>query len=197
MLENEIFTGFKFFSDIIEEFNLPFSKIGKGEHSFDNYIRLNESLYCFANRIWPDINDPKIIQQRVHYFIYQGLGNLFHTENDYNQFWVMATGEQHFAALDTEPEVNWSGRKEMQEGDLVFMYRQTPRTAIVDLFHVYEGPWFDPFGGWTGFWVPLKKLTSIRDITMVEMKHDEILKHWSGSSLFHVGKLNSSFPVRR
>ncbi len=179
MLENEIFAGFKFLSDIVAEFNLPFPKIGEGKHSFDNYIRLNESLHSFASKAWPDLEDPKIIQQRIHYFLYQGLGNLFLTKNDYNQYWIMATGEPYFESLDTEPEVNWSGREEMQEGDLVFMYRQTPRKAIADLYQVYQDPWFDPFGGWTGFWVPLKKITSIRDITMVEMKHDEILKHWS------------------
>ena len=179
MLENEIFTGFKFFCDIIEEFNLPFSRIGEGKHSFENYIRLNDSLHSFADNVWPDLRNSKVVQQRIHYILYQGLGTLFLTMNDYNQYWIMATGEQHFWSLDNEPEVNWSGRKEMQEGDLVFMYRQTPRKAIADLFEVYERPWFDPFGGWTGFWVPLRKMAPIKDITMVEMKHDEVLKHWS------------------
>ena len=179
MIENEIFAGFKFFCDHIEEFNFSFSKIGEGKHSFDNYIELNNSLRSFANSIWPDLKDLKEIQQRIHFFLYQGLGNLFLTLNDYNQYWIMATGERSFAPLDTESEVTWSGRKEMQQGDLVFMYRQTPRKAITDLFEVYELPWFDPYGGWTGFWVPLKKIASIKDITMVEMKHDEVLKHWS------------------
>lgn len=91
----------------------------------------------------------------------------------------MATGEEYFEALDTEPEVNWSGREEMKEGDLVFMYRQTPRKAITDIYYVSQDPWFDPFGGWKGFWVPIKKITPIKDITMVDMKHDEILKQWS------------------
>ena len=162
MLENEIFAGFKFLSDIIEEFNFPFSKIGEGKNSFDNYLQLNNSLYSLANIVWPDLKDPKIIQQRIHYFLYQGLGNLFLTKNDYNQYWIMATGEQYFDALDTEPEVNWSGREEMKAGDLVFMYRQTPRKAIADLYSVSQDPWFDPFGGWTGFWVPLKKVTPIK-----------------------------------
>lgn len=177
-LENEIFAGLKFFSDVIEDFNLPFSKIGEGKDSFDNYLRLNKSLLLFANGIWPEIKDPKIIQQRVHYFIYEGLGNLFLTKNNYKQYWIMATGKTHFNALDNEPEVNWSSRKEMHNGDLVFMYRQTPRKAITDLYEAQD-PWFDPYGGWTGFWVPLRKITSIKDVSMVEMKHDEILKHWS------------------
>lgn len=179
MLENEIFAGFKFLSNILDEFNLPFSKIGEGKNSYNNYIQLNDSLHSFANEAWQDLKDPKIIQQRIHYFLYQGLGNLFLTKNDYNQYWIMATGEQNFKSLDTKPEVNWSGREEMQEGDLVFMYRQTPRKAIADLYYVSQEPWFDPFGGWTGFWVPLRKITSIKDITMVDMKHDEVLKQWS------------------
>lgn len=179
MLENEIFAGLKFLSDILEEFNLPFSKIGKGKNSFDNYIQLNDSLHSLAEKAWPDLKDQKMVQQRIHYFLYQGLGNLFITQNDYNQYWIMATGEQYFNSLDTENEVNWSGREEMKEGDLVFMYRQTPRKAITDLYYVSQEPWFDPFGGWTGFWVPIKKITSIKDISMVDMKHDEVLKQWS------------------
>jgi len=179
MLEKEIFAGFKFLSNILDVFNLPFSKIGEGKNSYNNYIQLNDSLHSFANEAWQDLKDPKIIQQRIHYFLYQGLGNLFLTKNDYNQYWIMATGERYFRSLDTEPEVSWSGREEMQEGDLVFMYRQTPRKAIADLYYVSQDPWFDPFGGWTGFWVPLRKITSIKDITMVDMKHDEVLKQWS------------------
>jgi hypothetical protein len=179
MLENEIFAGFKFLSDIIDDFDFPFSKIGEGKSSFDNYLQLNKSLYSLANMVWPDLKDPKIIQQRIHYFLYQGLGDLFLTKNDYNQYWIMATGEEYFETLDTEPEVNWSGREEMKAGDLVYMYRQTPRKAIADLYSVSQDPWFDPFGGWTGFWVSLKKITPIKDITMVDMKHDEILKQWS------------------
>jgi hypothetical protein len=179
MLENEIFAGFKFFSDIFEDFNLSFSKIGEGKSSFDNYVQLNNLLHSFADAAWPDIKESKSIQQRIHYFIYQGLGNLFLTRNDYNQYWIMATGERSFKPLDTKPEVVWSGRKEMQEGDIVFMYRQTPRTAITDIFHVYQNPLFDPFGGWKGFWVPLRKITPVKDITMTEMKHDNVLKRWS------------------
>ncbi|MDI9617263.1 MAG: EVE domain-containing protein [Methanothrix sp.] len=178
MLEDEIFSGLKFFADIVDEFNLPFSKIGKGKHSFDNYIKLNEVLHIFADKNWPD-EDPKTVQQRVHYFLYHGLGRTFLTTNYYNRYWIMATSEPYFEALDAEPDTVWSGRKEMKEGDLVFMYRQAPRKAITDIYRVQEDPWFDPYGGWEGFWVPLKKITPIRDITMGEMKHDAILKQWS------------------
>lgn len=194
MLENEIFAGFKFLSDIIEDFNLPFSSIGEGKHSYDNYTQLNDALHSFANKAWPDLKDPKIIQQRIHYFIYQGLGSLFLNRNDYNQYWIMATGEPNFEELDTKIEVNWSGRKEMQQGDLVFMYRQTPRKAITELFSVSQSPWFDPYGGWTGFWVPLSKITSISDITMVDMKHDEKLKHWGFVKVSSQGVSTAPMP---
>ncbi|MCJ7444264.1 MAG: EVE domain-containing protein [Methanotrichaceae archaeon] len=177
MLENEIFAGFKFFSDIITEFNFPFSKIGEGKQSFENYLQINRALHVFANIVWLDLNDLKSIQKRIHYFIYNGLGSLFLTRNDYNQYWIMSSGERDFEYLDTEPEIGWSGREEMQKGNLVFMYRQTPRKAITDIYQVDEDPYFDPFGGWKGFWVSLKKITPIKDITMVEMKHDESLKH--------------------
>jgi hypothetical protein len=59
------------------------------------------------------------------------------------------------------------------------MYRQSPRKAVTGIYYVSHDPWFDPYGGWTGFWVPLKKITPIKDITMVEMKHDDVLKQWS------------------
>jgi hypothetical protein len=140
---------------------------------------MNAALHTFASIFWPEVKEAKSIQKMIHYFIYNELSSLFLTLNDYNQYWIMSTGNQHFEALDTEPEVTWSGRKEMQQGDLVFMYRQTPRKAITDIYEVTEDPWFDPFGGWKGFWVPLKKITQIKDITYADMKQDEILKNWN------------------
>lgn len=181
LLENEIFSGFKFLSDIYDKFQFPFPKIGQNKESFSNYLVLNESLMSFASEAWPDSkDDPKSIQKKINYFLFDGLGNLFLTKNDYNQYWIMATaGELRFESLDSEPDLLWSGRKEMQKGDLVFMYRQSPRKAITDIFTVHEQPYFDPYFGWGGFCIPIKKITPIKDITMVEMKHDKILGMWN------------------
>jgi len=193
MLENEIFAGFKFFSDVYDKFQFKFYKIGQNRNSFDNYLMLNEAMHSFASDAWPDIKD-KFIHKKINYFLYQGLGNLFLEKNDYNRYWIMATGETHFDSLDKEEEVIWSGRKEMQVNDLVFMYRQAPRKAIADVYFVSEPPYFDPYGGWGGFWVPLKKITPIRDITMVEMKHDEILGKWSFVKCSSQGVVTAPVP---
>lgn len=194
MLENEIFAGFEFFSDLVEEFQFPFSKIGRGKAGFDNYFTLNKALLSFTSLVWPDLKDQNTIQQRIHYFLYQGLGNLFSEKNDYNRYWIMATGEAYFDDLDNEPETIWSGRKEMQEGDLVFMYRQTPRKAITDLYRVSAEPCFDPYAAWDGFWVDMKKLTQINDVTMVEMKHDDILNMWNFVRCSSQGVTTASIP---
>jgi len=192
-LENEIFAGFKFFSDIYDKFQFPFNKIGKNKDSFENYLLLNEAMHSFALDIWPDIKE-KYIYKNLNYFMYQGLGTLFLNINNYNKYWIMATGPDNFNELDRESEVIWSGRKEMQVNDLVFMYRQAPRKAITDIFYVSSPPYFDPYGGWGGFWVPIKKITPIDDITMVRLKHDKILGNWGFAKCSSQGVVTDPVP---
>ena len=193
MLENEIFSGLKFLSEIYDKFQFGFYKIGQNKDSFDNYLILNEAMRSFASDAWPDVKD-KLIHKKINYFLYQGLGSLFLERNGYNRYWIMATGETHFDSLDKENEVIWSGRKEMQVNDLVFMYRQAPRKAIADIFSVSEPPYFDPYGGWGGFWVPLKKITPIKDITMVDMKHDTVLGNWGFAKCSSQGVVTAPVP---
>lgn len=51
-LEEEIFEGLQFFSEIVPEFAiLRFSRIGKT--AFNRYTRLNEALFEFARTCWP------------------------------------------------------------------------------------------------------------------------------------------------
>jgi hypothetical protein len=83
----------------------------------------------------------------------------------------------------------------MQIDDLVFMYRQTPRKAITDIYSVSESPYFDPYGGWGGFWVPIKKITPIKDITMIEMKvQDPILRNWGFAKCSSQGVVTEPVP---
>lgn len=192
-LENEIFSGLKFLSDIYEKFRFKFFKIGQNKDSFNNYLVLNDAMHSFALDAWPDTKG-KQIQKKINYFLYQGLGSLFFDRNGYNRYWIMATGNEHFDALDNKKEVVWSGRKEMQVDDLVFMYRQAPRKAIADIYRVSESPYFDPYGGWGGFWVPLEKITPINDITMVEMKHDLILGKWGFAKCSSQGVVTAPVP---
>lgn len=174
-LEKEIFEGFEFFSEIIPEFRFRFS--GVGGKGFGRYLELNETLLKFAYTVWPKLKKPQI---RLAYFLYQGFGSLFLEKNDYNRYWVMATQEQYFDELDTrDKEVLWSGRKEIQPGDLVFVYRTAPRKAITDILRVKDEPFFDPWGAWDGFWVNLEKVCAIEDISFAEMKQDSVINQWS------------------
>lgn len=192
-LENEIFSGFKFLSDIYDKFQFTFYKIGQSKDSFDNYLKLNEAMLSFASDAWPETKG-KSVHKKINFFLYQGLGNLFLERNGYNRYWIMATGEEYHDELDKEKEVIWSGRKEMQMGDLVFMYRQAPRKAIADIYSVSQPPYFDPYGGWGGFWVPLKKIMPIKDITMVDMKHDPILGNWGFAKCSSQGVVTAPVP---
>lgn len=167
-LEDEIFKGFDFL-----ELELPFSKIGN--KNFDKYLKLNEILFNIFHERWPDLKNP---QKRVSYFLYQGLGNLFLEKSDYNRYWIMVTNQEHFNELDSNNENIWSGRKEMQKGDLVFMYRTAPRKAITDIFSVTADPDYDPWWPW-GFWVSIKRLSSIKDITFSDMRADPIIGLWN------------------
>lgn len=168
-LENEIFEGFEFL-----EAGFTFGKIG--EKGFDRYLEFNDSLIQFAHDNWPDLKYP---QKRVAYFLYQGLANLFLEKSNYNRYWVAATKEKYFRALDYYKDVSWSGRKEMKKGDLVFMYRMDPRKAITDIFTVEYDPFFSPWGAWGGFDVYLKRLARIEDIKFSEMREDPVLKEWN------------------
>lgn len=167
-LEDEIFKGFDFL-----ELELPFSKIGN--KNFDNYLKLNVILLNISHEKWPDLKNP---QKRISYFLYQGLGNLFLEKSDYNRYWIMVTNEEHFISLDSDDENTWSGRKEMQKGDLVFMYRTAPRKAITDIFRVTDDPGYDQWWPW-GFWVNIKRLSSIKDITFSDMRADPIIGQWN------------------
>lgn len=194
-LEPEIFSGLKFLSDTYEKFRFKFNKIGKRDKGFDDYLVLNEAMLSFAADAWPDIESKSILShKKINYFLYEGLGKLFLEKNNYNRYWIMSTGENYFEELDNEKQVSWSGRKEMQVDDIVFMYRQAPRTAIADIYHVSKLPYFDPYGAWGGFWVSLDKITSINDITMVKLKHDPILGKWGFAKCSSQGVVTAPVP---
>lgn len=167
-LEDEIFNGLEFL-----DFELPFAKIGN--KNFDNYLKLNQILLDMFHKNFPDLKNPRNI---IHYFLYQGLGNLFLEKSDYHRYWIMVTNEEHFITLDSEDETTWSGRKEMKKGDLVFMYRTAPRKAITDIYKVTDDPGYSQWWPW-GFWVPINRLTNIKDITFSDMRSDPVLSQWN------------------
>lgn len=189
-LEPEIFLGFQFFSDVIPDFDFSFDKVGT--KSFTRYLELNEQLMQFAHKAWPDSKHP---QRHLAFLLYQGLGDLFLEKSDYHRYWLVATREQYFEHLDSEEkELDWSGRKEMQPGDLAFVYRTAPRKAITDILKVKHNPIFDPWGAWDGFWVMLEKVCAIEDIPIAKMREDETLKQWGLLKRNFVGTVSEPIP---
>jgi hypothetical protein len=90
----------------------------------------------------------------------------------------MATREENWAELDSNDDLNWSARKEMQPGDLVFIYRTAPRMAITDVFEVQDEPHFEPWARWDGFWASLRRVCRIEDVTFADLRNDSVLKDW-------------------
>lgn len=166
-LEEEIFDGL----DLLG-FGLDFDRIGK--KGFERYLKLNEALLGFAKQHWPNLDNP---QKKIHYFLYQGLGNLFLERSNYNRYWVLTSTEPYFHNLD-EAQVSWSGRKEMKAGDLVFMYRMDPVKAITDIWRVEDVPEFNPWDAWKGWDVDLKLVVRIKSIPFSDMRVDPVLGKW-------------------
>ena len=191
-LEEEIFTGLGFLSDVVPEFDLPFSRVGGT--NFRNYLRLNEALISFARGRWPS---PKDWQDRLMYFLYEGLGRPFVEKGYHPPYWLMVTGPEFFGSLDNNKSLDWSGAKEMQVGDTVFMYRKLPRAAITDIFRVATEPRFIPWDGWDGFDVDIDKLCSLRkDIPFSQLKADDVIGNWGVVKKALVGTVAVPMPPR-
>lgn len=172
-LEEEIFLAFDYFSSFVPAFEFSFSKVGRT--GFDRYLELNTTLLDVFNTMYPEIVNP---QARVAWFLYEGLGRLFTEKSDYSRYWIMATREENWAELDSNNDLNWSARKEMQPGDLVFIYTTAPRSAITDIFEVQGEPNFEPWAPWEGFWADLSRVCRIEDITFADLRNDPVLKSW-------------------
>jgi hypothetical protein len=140
-LEEEIFEGLNFLAEIVPDLDLSFSRVGR--RGFERYLRLNAALLSFARAHWPGLGNPQV---RLAAFLYQGLGLLFLHKSEYNRYWIAATRQDHFHELDEKKTITWSGRKEMKQGDLVFMYRTAPRKAITDLCRVEAKDSPEPLG---------------------------------------------------
>lgn len=188
-LEKEIFAGLDFLSDVVPEFGLPFSRTGST--SFPNYLRLNEALLSFARTRWPRLKD---CQERLMYFLYEGLGGLFAEKGYYPPYWLMATKKEYWHHLDAGYDLEWTGGKDIQVGDVAFMYRIGPRAAITDIYRVTGGPYFIPWGGWGGFDVDMKKIDRVDDIPFSEMRADQYIGEWSVVKRFLVGTRAEPMP---
>ncbi|MCL4299566.1 MAG: hypothetical protein KJ077_27770 [Anaerolineae bacterium] len=188
--ESEIFAGFQFLSEIVPEFALPFPKIGRT--GFEQYLDLNKALMEFSRNFWPDLAQPQL---RLAYFLYEGLAPLFLKTGGYSRCWVMLSSGEYFDELDSaEKEVLWSGRKELLPGDLVFIYRTAPRSAITNILQVKDYPYLDPWGAWDGFWVKLEKIVAIADIPFRSMKQDSVIGQWGIVRRNFVGTVTEPVP---
>jgi len=171
-LESEIFEGFAFFSEIEPLFDLPFHAVGK--NGLKRYLILNTALLQFAEKHWPRHRGKR--DAYLAYFLYRGLARLFLQKRDYQRYWVVISREHQRL---NRPRVVWSGRKEMKRGDWVFVYRTKPYSSLTDLFRIEDDPVFDPWGGWHGFWVEMKKVAALPPISLKVMRADATLAQWS------------------
>jgi hypothetical protein len=190
-LEQEIFTGFNFLKTVVPEFDFRFTKVGGT--GFNHYLKLNEALLAFARVHWPRERNP---QKQLGYFLYQGLGRLFLEKSAYSRHWVVAASPQNCEDLDRGARImDWSVRKEVQPGDLVFLYRTSPRKAITDILQVKTEPFFDPWGAWHGFWADLARICPIKDISFAEMQGDSGLGEWGIVKRNFVGTVTEPVPA--
>ena len=187
-LEEEIFTGLEFFAEVAPELDFPFRKIGK--KGFDHYLALNEGLLEFAHGKWPRLKKPN---NRLMYFLYEGLGQMFLEKSDYRRYWVMMSKPSSFEHLKGRG-ITWSARKDMQAGDLVFMYRAAPHSAITEIYQTTAEPYFEPGGGWDGFWVDLEKVCEIKPIPIAEMRASPTINSWSSLRRNFIGLVTDPVP---
>lgn len=168
-LNPEIFSGLDYLWEIFEpwmpDLDFPWPRVT--QQGLDAYLKLNQAMFCLAHQLWPSVRRP---QTHIAYFLYEGLGRLFLEKNDYNRYWIMATSEDYFSELD-RGSTTWSGRKEMQPGDLVFFYRMSPRKAITEIFKVVGEPRFSPYWNWE-FEVDIERVCQIPDISFSTLKND-------------------------
>jgi hypothetical protein len=174
-LEDAIFDGFAFFSDVLPELTFDFSRIGRT--GFDRYLVLNRSLRELATNQWPEVDQP---QSRVLAFLYDQLALLFTMPTDYNRYWLAAARPENSRVQNVTvgDVIGWSGKKEMLQGDLVLLYTMSPVKALSGLYTVNDIPTPDPWGAWDGLWVDLEKLAEIRTVTFGQMKDDPLLSQW-------------------
>lgn len=176
-LEDAIFDGFAFFSDVLPQLSFNFPRVGRT--GFDRYLVLNRALLDLAKNLWPGSDRP---QSRILAFLYDQLALLFTTPTDYNRYWLAAGKPENTTLKEQTSRVgqacDWSGKKEMSAGDLVFLYLMSPVKAFAGVYEVTDMPRPDPWGGWNGLWVDLNKLAQIEGLTFQEMKVDPILSNW-------------------
>ena len=175
-LEKEIFEGLNFFSEVEDRFKLKFKRVGSGASSFVRYLKLNEALLEFARDRWPRQRDH---QRYLMYLLYEGVGRLFRETEWHQPYWLMATKAPYWPALDAGRGVEWSGGKDIRVGNLTFMYRTGPTSAITDIYKIKAGPRFIPWAGWGGIEVDMEKVCPIKAIHFSEMKSDPDISQWS------------------
>ncbi len=188
-LEEEIFNGLTFL--MLRGFEFDFDKVG--EKGVDKYLQFNKALVELAHGLWPNERDHQIL---IEGFLYEGLGLLFRSDRNYRRYWLGMSYPEYFDDLDNQTETTWSARKDMQAGDLVFIYRTSPVSSITDVFEIKNEPYFDPYGAWNGFWVKIKKLCDFPNIRLNEMKKHSVLGEWGLVRKNFLGVVSSPVPYR-
>jgi len=174
-LEPELFRAFQFFADEFPQLKLGFGKIGK--RGVERYLKLNEGLLELGGILWPNDKNAHI---RLRIMLFEVFADLFKDPEAYKKYWVIATKEDYWDSFDASDQIErWSVNKEVSDGDIVFLYRTKPVSAITDVVRVDGRPEFYPYLGWDGFFVGFKRLCRLDGIPISQMRDDEVLGGWS------------------
>ncbi len=188
---SEILAGIEFFSDVIPLFQLSFSSIGK--RHFGRYLELNERLQTFAGHVWPEADDG---HKLLNHFVCESLPRLFLEKSNYNRYWIGAVTEKNMGDLKSGEAVEWSGNKEVQEGDVIFVYSASPVSALTHIYEVTGEPIFDPYGAWGGFWMLISPICSIPQIPFRELKAHPVIGEWGTVKKQFTGTVTEPIPHR-
>ena len=174
-LEPELFRAFQFFADEFPQLKPGFDKIGK--RGVERYLKLNERLLELGGILWPK---DKNVHIRLRIMLFEVFADLFKDPEPYKKYWVIATKEDYWDSFDASDQIeSWSVNKEVSDGDIVFLYRTKPVSAITDVVRVDGKPEFYPYLGWDGFFVGFKRLCRLEGIPISMMRKDRVLGGWS------------------
>lgn len=151
---------------------------GMPRNGLEQYLFLNNAIMGFARETWP--HEP--VGRRhvlLAYFIYQELSALFRDPLDTSSYWLMVADPKYFRNDERDDEVEWSARKGVKTGDIVFMYRKSPVSAITDVYRVSSEPRVDPWSAWRGVWVDMKRVAHLDPgVTYATLKAAPELEAW-------------------
>lgn len=143
-----------------------------GRLSFDRYLVFNEA--CRVLREMCNLS-PNALSS----LLWGGLVPLFaEPPQDSPGTWMFASATPFESHSGADGIAVWSARRDVQQGDLVFIYETAPTKAVTSLCVVEEAPWFDPYSAW-GYWAVLRHVARVSSIPFSAMRTDPVLSQWA------------------